>query len=135
MIMKEVRIHRNQIGEFCVLIEAIYNKQTMRRHTPVYGTTSRVALEDIELAGNFIPKGSELSIDIYNVHHNPEVWVDPYKFDPDRFLPGGEADNQKGVAWVPFSNGSRQCIGMNFSLAEQRVVLSMLCKCYKRFLP
>lgn len=100
----------------------------MRRHTPVYGTTARVALEDIELAGNFIPKGSELCIDIYNVHHNPDVWMDPYKFDPHRFAPGGEADQQKGVAWVPFSNGNRQCIGMNFSLAEQRVVLSMMCK-------
>lgn len=100
----------------------------MRRHTPVYGTTSRLALEDLEIAGNFIPKGSEISVDIYNLHHNPEVWRDPYKFDPDRFLPGGEADNQQGVAWVPFSNGGRQCIGMNFSLAEQRVVLSMMCK-------
>lgn len=100
----------------------------MRRHTPVYNTTSRVALEDIELAGNFIPKGTELSIDIYGVHHNLDVWKDPYKFDPDRFLPGGEADNQEFAAWVPFSNGNRQCIGMNFSLAEQRVVLSMMCK-------
>lgn len=100
----------------------------MRRHTPVYNTTSRVALEDIELAGNFIPKGTELSIDICGVHHNLDVWKDPYKFDPDRFLPGGEADNQEFAAWVPFSNGNRQCIGMNFSLAEQRVVLSMMCK-------
>ena len=101
----------------------------MRRHTPVYGTTSRVAQEDLDICGHFIPKGSEISIDIYNLHHNPAVWNDPYKFDPERFAPGGEADNQQGVAWNPFSNGSRQCIGMAFSLAEQRVVLSMLCKC------
>lgn len=100
----------------------------MRRHGPVYGTTSRIALEDLELAGSVIPKGSEISIDIYNLHHNPDVWVDPYTFNPDRFLPGGEADSQEGIAWVPFNSGSRQCIGINFSLAEQRVVLSMMCK-------
>ncbi|KAI8085855.1 cytochrome P450 [Gilbertella persicaria] len=103
-------------------------KETMRRHSPVYNTTLRTALEDIEIAGHFIPKGSEFAVDIYNLHHNPDVWSDPYKFDPDRFLPGGEADQQEGVAWAPFSNGGRQCIGMNFSLAEQRVVLSMMCK-------
>jgi cytochrome P450 len=90
--------------------------------------TGRVCQEDVELAGQFIPKGTEVAVDVYNLHHNPDVWKDPYVFDPERFTPGGEADNQKGIAWVPFSNGSRQCIGMNFSMAEQRVVLSMLCK-------
>ncbi|KAI8328859.1 cytochrome P450 [Choanephora cucurbitarum] len=103
-------------------------KETMRRHTPVYSTTNRVALEDLELAGTFIPKGSELSVDIYNLHHNPDVWHDPYQFKPERFVPGGEADQHQGIGWVPFSNGGRQCIGMNFSLAEQRVVLSMMRK-------
>ncbi|KAI9484150.1 MAG: cytochrome P450 [Benjaminiella poitrasii] len=110
-------------------------KETLRRHTPVYNTTSRVAIKDIQLAGTFIPEGSELSIDIYNLHHNPDIWHDPYKFDPERFLPGGEADQQEGIAWVPFSNGGRQCIGMNFSLYEQRVVLSMLLRKYTWSLP
>jgi cytochrome P450 len=104
--------------------------QTLRRHPPVYGTSSRVASEDIEIVGNYIPKGSEISVDIYNLHHNPDVWSDPYKFDPERFLPGGEADNQEGIAWVPFSEGGRRCIGMMFSYAEQRVVLSMIRKFY-----
>lgn len=80
------------------------------------------------LLGNYIPKGTEWSIDIHSLHHNPEIWKDPFKFDPERFAPGGEADNQEGVTWVPFSHGQRQCIGMNFSLAEQRVILCMLCK-------
>lgn len=99
----------------------------MRRHPPAYNTTQRLIEEDINVAGTFIPKGSEWSLDIYNIHHNPNLWKDPYVFNPDRFLPGGEADNQEGIAWIPFSGGQRQCIGMNFSLAEQRVVLSMLC--------
>jgi cytochrome P450 len=30
---------------------------------------------------------------------------------------------------MPFSTGPRQCLGMNFSLAEQRVILSMMRKC------
>jgi hypothetical protein len=63
--------------------------------------------------------------------HSEKNWVNPLKFDPDRFAPGGEASQQelKGMTWIPFGNGPRQCIGMNFSLTEQRVLLSMLCKC------
>ncbi|KAI8988312.1 cytochrome P450 [Mycotypha africana] len=110
-------------------------KETLRRHPPVYNITSRVVLEDMDIVGNFIPKGSEVTVDIYNLHHNPEVWTDPYKFNPDRFLPGGEADSKEGIVWAPFSNGGRQCIGMNFSLAEQRVVLSMLLRKYTWSLP
>ncbi|KAI8889920.1 cytochrome P450, partial [Backusella circina FSU 941] len=110
-------------------------KETLRRHPPAYHMTGRLCQEDLNLAGNFIPKGVEVAVDIYNLHHNPTVWKDPYVFDPERFAPGGEADNQKGIAWVPFSNGSRQCIGMNFSLAEQRVVLSMMLRKYNWSLP
>ncbi|CAO0796787.1 unnamed protein product [Mucor circinelloides] len=110
-------------------------KETMRRHPPAYNTTARVATEDINMAGVYIPKGTEMCLDIYNLHHNPDVWMDPYKFDPERFAPGGEADKQQGIAWAPFSNGARQCIGMNFSLVEQRVVLSMLLKKYTWTLP
>jgi cytochrome P450 len=90
--------------------------------------TGRLCQQDINLAGHFIPKGTQVAVDIYNLHHNPAVWKDPYVFDPERFAPGGEADSKRGIAWVPFSNGSRQCIGMNFSMAEQRVVLLMIRK-------
>lgn len=83
------------------------------------------------LGGMHIPKGSGLAIDIYLLHHNPDVWADPFEFKPERFAPGGEAEHQKGIAWAPFSNGGRQCVGMNFSLTEQRVLIPMLRKCFK----
>lgn len=82
---------------------------------------------------------------------------DPETFRPERFEPGGEAEKHAGLgmSWLPFSNGQRQCIGiqhkkrlksaldedidngfkctigMNFALVEQRVFLPMLCKCKK----
>lgn len=89
------------------------------------------------MGGNFIPKGTLVSVDIYSLHRNPKVWKDPLRFDPDRFAPGGEAERQpgSGMAWIPFSNGGRQCIGMNFSLVQQRVVLAMLLRKYTFHLP
>ena len=98
---------------------------------PINQPISRVSKEDTEIAGTFIPKGTKTTVDIYHMHHNPIVWNDPETFRPERFAAGDEAEAHagSGLSWVPFSNGQRQCIGMNFSLAEQRVFLSMLCKC------
>lgn len=88
----------------------------------------RDVVEDINIAGTFIPKGQRISVDFNAIHMNPATWHNPEDFIPERFEAGGEYEQHKGFAWVPFSNGSRQCIGMNFSLSEQRVVLSMLRK-------
>ncbi|KAF7723462.1 cytochrome P450-dit2 [Apophysomyces ossiformis] len=121
MIMKEVRM---------ILVN-------MRLVGPVTSLLPRRTAEDVELAGTFVPKGTTLTVDIYALHHNPFVWRNPEKFDPERFAPGGEAEQLagEGMTWLPFSNGGRQCIGMNFSLVEQRVLLSMLLRKYTWELP
>lgn len=97
---------------------------------PAASLLPRTTTQDTDLNGVLIPKGTLIGIDVHELHHNPRVWKDPEVFNPDRFLEGGEADELtgKGMTWLPFSNGSRQCIGMNFSLAEQRVLLPLLRK-------
>ncbi|KAI9264403.1 cytochrome P450 [Phascolomyces articulosus] len=109
-------------------------KEVLRMDGPAATVVVREATQDTDLCGVFIPKGARLQLDIYQLHHNPTVWNNPEKFDPERFAPGGEAEHN-GLAWMPFSQGSRQCIGMNFSLAEQRVMLSMLLRKYEFSLP
>ena len=68
------------------------------------------------------------------MHRNPKIWKDPELFIPERFAPGGEANQlfaiKQGFPWLAYGNGERCCIGMNFSLTKQRVFLSMLCKIY-----
>jgi cytochrome P450 len=88
----------------------------------------RNAEEDMDLGGVFIKKDTKVSVDITMIHLHPKYWTNPEKFDPDRFAENGEHGTHSGLTWVPFSNGTRQCIGMNFSLAEQRVFLAMTCK-------
>ena len=100
----------------------------MRLSGPADRFLDRVVAEDIVLGGELIPKGTLITVDVASIHYNPEYWHDPEVFIPERFEPNGEFDQHAGVAWLPFSNGARQCIGMNFSLAEQRVFLTMLCK-------
>ncbi|KAI8146548.1 cytochrome P450 [Fennellomyces sp. T-0311] len=110
-------------------------KESLRITPPIVSTIARVATSDTELAGVFIPKGTRVGLDIYELHRNPQVWKNPDTFDPERFAPGGEAEQIGGMPWAPFSSGTRQCIGMNFSLVEQRVLLPMMLRKFEWSLP
>lgn len=88
----------------------------------------RVAAEDTELSGMFIPKGTYLNVDIYDIHQS--IWKNPNEFNPNRFAEGGESSSHNTWAWLPFGGGSRQCLGMKFSVNQQKVLLSMMRKSY-----
>lgn len=60
------------------------------------------------LEGALIPKGTEVVVFAYGVHHNDKVFPDPEKFDPERFA---GVSNRSPYAYIPFSAGSRNCIG------------------------
>ncbi|KAI8093087.1 cytochrome P-450 cyp509A1 [Halteromyces radiatus] len=122
--------------------ELVYLNQVIKETLRIAGSVvrlvhPRVVTEDIVLSGVPIPKNSLVNVSIYDLHHNPSVWDNPEAFDPERFAPGGESDRKSGngFSWTPFSNGSRVCIGQNFSLMEQRVILAGLLRRYTWKLP
>ncbi|OZJ04077.1 hypothetical protein BZG36_03385 [Bifiguratus adelaidae] len=123
----------DQLKELTYLNQVI--QETLRLNPPATGISQRLVAEDTDLGECFIPKGAVASLDIWALHHNPKVWDDPEKWNPDRFAPGGEYENKDSFSWLPFGHGQRQCIGMQFSLAEQRVFLSMLLRKYDISLP
>ncbi|KAI8063411.1 cytochrome P-450 cyp509A1 [Gilbertella persicaria] len=111
-------------------------KETLRINSPAPRINEREAVEDFLLSGTWIPKGTSVLVDLFSVHHSKKNWKDPEVFDPDRFDEDNENNGPRpGMAWVPFSSGARQCIGMNFSLYEQRVLLAMLLRKYIWTLP
>lgn len=59
-------------------------------------------------------------------HHNKKVWgEDADEFRPERFTKE-ECDKRDSFAFIPFSAGARNCIGFNFALQEEKIVLSQL---------
>ncbi|KAJ9066318.1 hypothetical protein DSO57_1010736 [Entomophthora muscae] len=107
-------------------------KETLRLYPPVARLPARVCEEDILIEGHLIPKGTRVSIDTYRLHHDPQNWTYPEKFDPTRFSDSAFSLDPalSGFAWCPFGGYSRSCLGTSFSLLEQKVVLSILLLSY-----
>ncbi|XP_054706474.1 cytochrome P450 4c3-like [Uloborus diversus] len=100
----------------CVLKES----QRLFPSVPMIG---RHLNEDINFDGYTIPKGTTLHLNFYVLHRNPEVFPNPEKFDPDRFLPENSL-NRHPYAYIPFSAGPRNCIGQKFAMLEEKIIIS-----------
>lgn len=110
--------------------------QSLRLATPAHSLVEKKTTQDTELAGTFIPKGSLVKVNLVGLHYNPYLWNEPTKFNPDRFEDGGELDSRtSNFSYLPFGGGSRQCIGINFSLTEQRIALSLILRKYELSVP
>ena len=99
-------------------------QESMRLNSPSYWLP-RTALEDDVIDGFAISKGQEVGVMTHVIHRHPDVWPDPNRFDPDRFLPDA-VQARNPLAWLPFSAGQRQCIGKEFALMEGQFILARI---------
>jgi cytochrome P450 len=99
-------------------------KEALRLYPPLT-LLVRQAMEDFTITGVHIPKKQILFVPTWSLHRNPEVWPEPERFDPDRFLPEREAGRHR-AAWLPFGLGQRVCIGNHFAMLEGPLVLTRL---------
>uniref|UniRef100_A0A4X1TCY0 Uncharacterized protein n=1 Tax=Sus scrofa TaxID=9823 RepID=A0A4X1TCY0_PIG len=77
-------------------------KEALRLYPPV-PSVGRELSKPTFPDGRSLPAGIILSLSIYGLHHNPQVWPNPEEFDP-RFAPGSARHSH---AFMPFSGGSR----------------------------
>lgn len=67
----------------------------------------------IKFTGGYkLPAGVSVALMIYGMHHSPLVYPDPDSFKPERFLPENSVGRHP-YAFIPFSAGPRNCIGIN----------------------
>jgi cytochrome P450 len=79
-------------------------------------------MQDTELRGYFIPKGSLVMTNLYGHHRNPDHFADPFQYKPERFLnEDGLLDRAISETVHPFGVGKRRCVGE--SLARQEVFI------------
>ena len=103
-------------------LEAVVT-ETLRLR-PVISLVARRLTEPVEIGGWRLPAGVTVAPSIYLVHRRPDVYPDPERFEPERFL-----ENSPGTyTWIPFGGGVRRCIGGSFAHFEMQVVLAELVK-------
>ncbi|XP_068640438.1 cytochrome P450 714C2-like [Aristolochia californica] len=86
----------------------------------------REAIDDLNLAGIFLPKGLTMLIPVSMVHHDPDIWgPDADEFKPERFENGVMAACKYPHAFLPFGLGPRVCVGQHLAMAELKVILSL----------
>ncbi len=96
-------------------------KETLRLR-PVIPIVVRKLTRPVEVAGHKLPAGVSAVPAIHLVHRRPDVYPDPHRFKPGRFL-----DTPPGTyTWIPFGGGPRRCLGASFAQFEMKIVLAAI---------
>lgn len=89
------------------------------RLCPIAPYIARDLRRPFAVGGHELPTGTSLAISIIGIHHRPEIYPEPQRFDPERFLGHSHAPSQ----FLPFGGGARRCVGAALALLELKLVL------------
>ncbi|KAF8412904.1 hypothetical protein HHK36_000876 [Tetracentron sinense] len=100
--------------------------QETLRVASILSFTFREAVEDVEYEGYLIPKGWKVLPLFRNIHHSPDIFPDPEKFNPSRFEVA-----PKPNTFMPFGSGIHSCPGNELAKLEILVLLHHLTTKYR----
>ncbi|KYN08578.1 PREDICTED: cytochrome P450 4c3-like [Cyphomyrmex costatus] len=95
---------------------------------PVAPLIARQIYKPIEIMGNQIPPGSTVLVNSYLLHRDDRYFPEPHVYRPERFLSDGP--KLPPYAFIPFSAGSRNCIGWKFATLVIKVAILSLIKAF-----
>lgn len=113
-------------------------KETMRKHPSTPLNLPRVSTEACEVNGYYIPKNTRLSVNIWAIGRDPDVWENPLDFTPERFLSGKYAKiDPRGNDFelIPFGAGRRICAGTRMGIVLVEYILGTLVHSFDWKLP
>ncbi|KAK9696322.1 Cytochrome P450 [Popillia japonica] len=102
------------------------------RKYPIVATLERIATKDYKVPDSdlTLKKGTKVLISLQGIHHDPEYFPNPEKFDPDRFSPENR-EKLHPCAYMPFGEGPRICIGLRFGIMQAKIGMAIMLKDYK----
>ncbi|MGW0162631.1 cytochrome P450 [Mycobacterium sp. NPDC003323] len=107
------------------LLDAAF-KEILRMYAPA-GTLFRQAVKDTEVAGHYIPRRSQVAVNVYASMRLADWWSEPDTFDPGRFTDGADASAVHRYAFAPFGGGVHKCIGQQFAdMSVKAIMLAVL---------
>ncbi|XP_077562553.1 cytochrome P450 3A24-like isoform X2 [Haemaphysalis longicornis] len=125
-------------------------RECLRFYPPVVLFIARACTRDTTIQGHEIPAGVNIVVPTWHVHHDPELWPEPHRFDPDRFCCSPSSNGGYGngstfsipekkaphpASYVPFGIGPRECIGRRFAVLEVKTIACKVVRRYRLALP
>ncbi|XP_065877278.1 flavonoid 3',5'-hydroxylase 2-like [Euphorbia lathyris] len=113
-------------------------KETLRKHPSTPLNLPRVSKEACEVNGYYIPKNTRLSVNIWAIGRDPNVWENPLEFKPERFMTEKYRKIEaKGNDFelIPFGAGRRICAGTRMGILIVEYILGTLVHSFDWKLP
>ncbi|XP_021766096.1 cytochrome P450 CYP82D47-like [Chenopodium quinoa] len=122
---KERKVDESDLKKF-VYLQAVL-KESMRIY-PAAPLLTRESIADCTVGGYQILTGTQLYVNMYKIHRDPELWPDPLDFRPERFLTTHIDYDVRGQNFdlIPFGSGRRICPGISFALQMTQFTLANL---------
>ena len=98
--------------------------ESMRLYPPAW-LLARVAVEDHDVRGYVIPKGSFVVLSPWVVHRSSAYFVDPEQFEPERWR-AERHDGHPRFSYFPFGGGTRGCMGEAFAWMEGVLLVAII---------
>jgi len=95
-------------------------QETLRIYPVGMLAFARIVKSPLQLMGYDFEPGTMLAPCIYLTHQREELYSEPKRFNPERFLERQFSPYE----YLPFGGGNRRCIGMAFAQFEMKLVLA-----------
>ncbi|XP_055388251.1 probable cytochrome P450 6a13 [Condylostylus longicornis] len=123
----EGKLNYDSLGRMQLLERVIL--ESLRMHPPI-PIIQRIAKERYQLPnGSKIPRGTHVLISVLGIHYDSELYPNPNKFDPDRFIPEIVAKRHP-YSYLPFGEGPRICIGQRLAMLIIKIGLVSILRKY-----
>ncbi|MCD7457467.1 hypothetical protein HAX54_035153 [Datura stramonium] len=110
-------------------------KEGCRLHPVVSLLIPHESIEDCMVDDFHIRKGSRLLINVWAIGRDSNVWPEPEKFKPERFLGCNIDLRGRNFQLLPFGSGRRSCPGLQLGLTIVRLLVAQLIHCFDWELP
>ncbi|CAN1275233.1 Cytochrome P450 76A2 [Linum perenne] len=90
-------------------LKAVIN-ETLRLHPPLPLLIPHMAMQPCKMHGYYIPKETQILVNVWGIGRDPSTWPDPLDFKPERFLDSDTLDHKgQHFEFLPFGSGRRMC--------------------------
>jgi cytochrome P450 len=101
-------------------------QEVLRRRPVLPQAEPRLVKKPIQVGDWHYEPGAILAANAWLIHHDPDIYPDPFAFRPERFL----EESPGTYTWIPFGGGRRRCLGAAFAMLEMKVAMRAALKRY-----